>query len=461
MTEPEHVAGSRNTAIVIGASVAGLLAARVLSPHFRRVVLLERDLLPADPSHRKGAPQSQHAHGLLAEGRQILERLFPGITDALLTRGARLADITRDVIWHVQGNPHARFASGICGLLASRPLLENELRTRVLALPNVTIETGVDVTELVTDRDRSRITGVRLAARTLAAREVHRAADLVVDASGRGSRLPLWLDLLGLPLPAEESVAANLQYSTVVLRRQRGQIGGALGVVCPSSPQRRRGAVALAMEGDRWILTLSSTSVGQPPPLDAAGMLDYARSLPATQLAELLAGSEALGAAQPYRFTHSQRRRFEQLRHPPAGLIAFGDSLCSFNPVFGQGMTCAAQQAQVLEQALMRSDLSLPYRFYGEVARTIDRPWQIVTGADARLHDIADRNTPANRAIQAYLDRVHRAAHSDATVAMAFQRVANLMAPPASLLDGKMAWRVLRGNLLPQPVARGAVVERA
>lgn len=433
----------RDEAVVIGASIGGLLAARVLADHFRTVTLLERDDLPAGAEHRKAITHGRHAHGLLAQGRMALEDLFPGLTAKLHARGGLRGDLTGDVLWHVNGGPHLRFASGIEGLLVSRPLLEAEIRARVLALPNVRVETGIEVRALLTNPDGTVVTGVLSSARSRPDQETARRADLVVDASGRGSRLPHWLKALGSEPPREERVKADLHYVTREYRRRPGDVGGLNAAVLPASPTQKRSAVLLAMEDDRWIMTLVGRG-SDAPPNDEAGMRAFARSLPTPEFTEIVERAEPVTAPLVYGFPFSQRRRYEELQRFPLGLLAFGDSICSFNPVFGQGMTAAALEAGALRASLASSGQDLAQDFFARAARIVDIAWAVVTGADARIHNLAKYNGAMNRFIQGYIDRVHLAARHDREVCVAFHRVANLMEAPPSLLKPRIALRVLR-----------------
>src|SRR5262249_55817931 len=185
---------TRDHAIVIGGSMAGLLAARVLSAHFGRVTLLERDLFPALGENRRGVPQGRHTHGLLAGGKQVLDRLFPGLGSELVEAGAISGDIAGDVRWFFEGGCLHRERHGLDGLLMSRPFLEANVRRRVMALPNVKVRDGVEADGVTATADRSRITGVRCGSETI-------SANLIVDTMGRGSKSSKWLDELGYPQP--------------------------------------------------------------------------------------------------------------------------------------------------------------------------------------------------------------------------------------------------------------------
>ena len=237
---------SASRAVVIGGSMGGLLAARVLADHFSEVVLFDRDAFPQPGENRKGVPQGQHAHALLSSGRQVLEKYFPAFRDELYQQGAIKGDYN-NVRWFDNGVYHSRF-DGLDALLISRPRLEAHVRTRLSALPNVRVQQQHDVDSLIADG--ARVTGVRVRAVPGGAEQALDAA-LVVDASGRGSQTPAWLDQLGFPRPAEDAVRVGLAYTTRVYRRTAAHLNGDLAVICPSTPPGRRGGVAIAMEGER------------------------------------------------------------------------------------------------------------------------------------------------------------------------------------------------------------------
>src|SRR5579871_1983333 len=233
-------------AIVIGGSMAGLLAARVLADHFHRVTLVERDLLADSAEPRKGVPQGRHAHGLLARGQMILEELFPGLTDDLVAAGATTADLAGDVCWYQPGGYRVRFTSGLMGLLASRPLLEAGVRRRLLALPNVTAISGAEVTRLVASADRTHVTGVVIGRHDTAAPDEKLIADLVVDAGGRGSHAPAWLESLGYARPREDRIMIGVGYATRIFQRRPGDLPGArMAIVQPTPPHEKRIGVLL------------------------------------------------------------------------------------------------------------------------------------------------------------------------------------------------------------------------
>jgi 2-polyprenyl-6-methoxyphenol hydroxylase-like FAD-dependent oxidoreductase len=428
---------ARDHAIVLGASMAGLLAARTLADHYGRVTLLERDAFADTVAPRKGVPQGRHVHGLLAQGLEVLEDLFPGLTAQLVNAGGWAGDVTSDVRWFLEGGYQCQPASGLTSLTMSRPLLEGQVRTRVLALPNVRAVDGCDVVGLETDAADGRVIGVRVRTGADAGEALFRA-DLVVDAMGRGSRLPAWLAALGYAPPAEERVEVRLGYATRAYRRAAPPERGTLAVVGTPAPGSTRAGVMAAIEGDRWLVTLIGY-LGDYPPVDEAGFRAFAASLPTPEIAALVANGKPLGAPIPYRFSASLRRRYERLARFPEGLLALGDSLCSFNPAYGQGMSVASLEARALTQCLAAGTERLAPRFFSQAARIVDTPWRIAVGGDLRYPEVVGARGPVVRFINWYLGRLNRVGWRDPEVAVAFQRVANLTAAPSSLLRLRIA----------------------
>ena len=423
--------------------MAGLLAARILSDHFGQVSLIERDALPALAEQRRGVPQGRHTHGLLASGRNVLEKLFPGISEALLKAGAVTGDIVRDFRWFFEGACLSRPPSGLNGLLMTRPLLEAAVRERVLANPRVVRRDELAVEELVVDRKLGRVTGVRASGQEL-------PGDLVMDATGRGSRSPQWLEQMGYKKPAEDIVQVGLGYTTRFFRRKPTDLNGDAAVVIPPTPTGKRGGVMLAQEGDRWTVTLIA-HFGNYAPEGLDGFIGFAGTLPAPYIHKVVSGNEPLGEAASARFPASVWRRYDLLRHFPAGYLVFGDAICSFSPIYGKGMSVAALQAVELESTLLSgdSDLALAKTFFHRAAKVVEIPWTIAVGNALRMPEAVGRRTAGLKLVNWCISKLHKAAHIDPATALAFHRVGNLLAPPPSMLRPGVAVRVLWENLRP------------
>jgi 2-polyprenyl-6-methoxyphenol hydroxylase-like FAD-dependent oxidoreductase len=432
---------SGHHAVVLGGSMGGLLAARALADHFERVTLVERDRFPNEVAQRKGVPQGRHAHALTASGCGVLERFFPGYYSELIARGAVECEMGEDARWYVAGVRLARVASGLRSLLASRPLIETHTRERLLALANVRALDDCDV--LAVTGSAERVDGVRVRPRSGVREEQTLAANLVVDATGRGSRMPVWLAQLGLPAPEEERVRVDVGYTSCLYRHEPQHLQGDKAVVVAVQPPNRRCGVAARLEDGRWIVTLAGY-LGEQAPASHEGLIEYARGLPSSDIYELL--REAQPCSEPVTATYreSLRRRYEQLEYFPEGLIVFGDAICSFNPIYGQGMSVAALEAELLGECLgSRGVPGLWRRFFAHAAKVIDSPWSIAVGGDLAFEEVAGKRTFVGNALSAYVRKLQHAGATDERAALAFLRVAQLVAPPSSLLAPAVAARVL------------------
>ena len=434
-------------AVVVGGGIAGLLAARVLAEHDLEVRVLDRD----GPEHRhedgarRGVPQGRHIHALLPRGRQILEELFPGLTSQLVDAGAPHGDLLGDARLQLSGHRFARADAGLSTVSVSRPFLESVVRDRVRQLPNVTFSPACDVLGLTTTPEGERVTGVRVLRRAdSSAAEVLEGA-VVVDAMGRGSRTPRWLEELGYEPPPEEEVVGDVGYATRHYRLAPEVLGGDWGTLQGPTPACPRGGALARIEGDRWIATLFGL-LGDHPPGEPGGFLAFADSLTFPDLGRAIRSGEPLDAPVRMRFPASVRRRYERLRRFPEGLLPLGDGVCSLNPIYGQGMTVAALQALALRAHLEQRTAPDPLGWLRAVARIVDPAWDMVLGGDLALPGVEGPRTPKVRVLGAYVGRLHAAAAADPELAVAFARVMALVDPPSTLLQPRVAARVVLGG---------------
>ncbi len=434
-------------AVVVGGGIAGLLAARVLAEHDLDVRVLDRDGLEHrhEDGARRGIPQGRHNHALLPRGRQILEELFPGLTSQLVDAGAPHGDLLGDARVQLGGHRFARADAGLSTVSVSRPFLESVVRARVRELPNVTFAPACDVLGLTTTPDGERVTGVRVLRRAdSSAAEVLEAA-VVVDAMGRASRTPRWLETLGYDPPPEEEIAADVGYASRHYRLAPDVLGGDWGTLQGPTPTCPRGGALARIEGDRWIVTLFGL-LGDHPPDEPEGFQDFADSLTFPDLGRAIRTGEPLDEPVRMRFPASVRRRYERLRRFPHGLLPLGDAVCSLNPIYGQGMTVAALQALALRVHLGQQGAPDPHRWLRRVARIVDPAWDMVVGGDLALPGVHGPRTPKVRVLGAYVSRLHAAAATDPELAVAFARVMALVDPPTRLLRPRIAARVLLGR---------------
>ena len=429
-------------AVVIGASIAGLLAAHVLAESYGQVTVIERDELPEGPMHRRGVPHGRHLHALAARGQQALEELLPGLTAAAVADGAPAGDLLADARFFLSGHRLAKAHSGLPLLCASRPLLEHHVRARVRNRPNVRFLDRCDVVGLVVSPGSRRVAGVRVLRRADGSAEELLDADLVVDGSGRGSRTPAWLESIGYPAPQREQVRIGLGYTTRTYRLSDSALDGDLAMLVAATPQHPRTGAMQRLEDDRWMLTLAGI-LGDHPPTDPDGFVEFAQSLPFPDVWEAIRDAEPLDDPVAFRFPASVRHHYERLRRFPTGLLVTGDALCSFNPIYGQGMTVAALDALTLHRHLASGAGPQPRRWFRDLAGVVDVPWQMAAGGDLLFPGVQGRRTRRMRLLGAYLTRLHAAAANDSDLAAAFLRVAGLVSPPQSLLRPGVALRVL------------------
>jgi 2-polyprenyl-6-methoxyphenol hydroxylase-like FAD-dependent oxidoreductase len=436
----------KSRAVVVGASLAGLFAARVLHETFDEVLVLDRDVPPDRPEPRRGVPQGRHTHGLLARGLAAIEELFEGFAAELVAAGAVAGDIQQDMHWYLDGRLTAPGRSGMIALAVGRPLLEHVVRQRVAALPGVEIVGDCEVVDLLAAPDRSRITGVGTARRGPLARIED--ADLVVDAGGRASRSPVWLRTLGYPAPVEERVEVNITYVSRWYRRTGDELGGRIGTACAAYPGFPYGGLVLAQDGDRFIASISGW-MGEVPPTDDYGMALWAERLVTTDIAGIVGGAEPLGEPALMRYPSSVRRRYERLGDFPGGYLVTGDAICSFNPFYGQGMTVVALEAVLLRRLLAAGGTDdLAARFFAGAAELVDPPWSLASGNDLRFPEAVGDRGGRDAQVEQYLTRLRGRLPDDPVLATAFLRVTNLIDPPARLLEPDIRARVL-GTAVP------------
>ncbi len=435
-----------NHAIVLGAGMAGLLAARALSESYDRVTVVDRDELSGVRGPRRSVPHGRHAHALLARGQLILEELFPGLGEELTSSGIPTGDLAGNIRWYFNGKRLKSATSGLSSISATRPVLEAHVRARVQALPNVELIERAVVRGVVASPDNGRITGVRVVLDGESQEQVWPAA-LVVDALGRGSRTPTWLTELGYRKPEEDRVRIDLAYTTRHYRLRSDPYGSDLSINSVASPANPRGAFFPKLSDGTSMLTLTGM-LGDHPPTDEAGFLAYVESLAAPEIYAAVREAEPVDEPATFRFPASVRHRYERLRRFPDGLIVVGDGVCSFNPVYGQGMTVAAMEAFAL-RAHVRRGAARPLKFFREIAPIVDGPWETSVSSDLAFPGVHGRRTWKVRIANAYVSRLHAAAALDGRFTRAFFRVAGLIDPPRKLMHPRLLLGAMRADRSP------------
>jgi len=435
-------------AVVLGASMGGLLAARVLADFYDTVTVVERDVLPENTANRRGVPQGRHAHLLLGRGSEVLGELFPGILDELVAAGAPVLGGDDDVSKvYMNNGGHLITRSGrfndIQLYLPSRPFLECQVRRRLRAVANVTVLEGHDVVELTSTVPGDRVTGALIRARLDEGEQVL-GADLVVDAMGRGARTPAFLEGLGYGRPVEDHVGVRLSYSSQLLRLPPRSLNEMMVIIGPV-PGRPTGMVLFRNENNTWMFTAIGM-VGREPPGELAGMLAFVEDFAPAHVVAAIRTGEPLAEITRYRMPSSQWRRYDKMRRFPAGLLVFGDAICSFNPIYGQGMTVAALEALALQRCLRRGEDGLARRYFHATAKAVGVAWQLAAGGDLSLPEVEGPRPLSVRVANKYVDRVLAAAESDIVVAEQFAKVVGLIDPPTSLFRPSVIARVATAN---------------
>jgi 2-polyprenyl-6-methoxyphenol hydroxylase-like FAD-dependent oxidoreductase len=449
---------SREHAVVVGGSLAGLLAARILSDHFDRVTLLERDRFPDSPEFRPGVPQSRHLHVLWTKGLEIIEDLFPGLEAELKAAGAPELGIPRDFLWLTAAGWRRRF--DVTRMLTfSRPLLDWTIRGRLG--PKITVLGHREVTGLIpggTPSQYKDVRGIESREAGTNATPEPLAADLVVDATGRTSRAPEWLVRLGYPFPKETRVDPLLGYASryYAIPADFSEDWQALYLQADPPGTRRTGGL-FPQEGGRWICSLSGAGRDYGPTGENA-FLSFARGLRSPVLYEAIRGAEPLTPIAGFRRTANHRRHYERYPAWPRGFVAVGDSVCAFNPIYGQGMSVAALQAIALDDVLRSPSREWTRDFQKAAKRCGSGAWLVATGEDFRYEETEGSPVkPYNKIINRYVDRVVAAANVDQEVCAALLDVLALRSGPTSLFRPA----ILRRALLVRGIAPDAAAELA
>lgn len=436
--------GARTRAVVLGGSIAGLFAARVLTESYDEVFVVDRDVLVGTEGPRRGRPQGRHVNAMHARGRLVMEELFPGITDELRADECPSGDFAGACRWYVDGRALRREDIGHTVVSATAPVMERHIRERTNALPNVTFLDQHDIVGLVANADNSRVTGVRVRPTGRSGTEVIDAG-LVVDATGRESRTPAWLTGLGYPEVEEERGKLDLTYATQRYRLNADPWGGDLAIIPVAHPAVPRGAIFTRTDHDRVELTVYGL-FGDAPPTDQEGYHQFVKTLPVRDIHNALRYAEPLDEPVSYRYPATLRRHYQKMPRLPDGLLVTGDAVTSFNPVHAQGMTVAAVSALTLREHL-RSGGPRPKEFFRVLARdVIDPLWDLTRTVDLGFPGVEGKRTLRVRVGQAYLRRVQIAATRDAKVTTAYLRATGMLDRPESLRRPGMVWRVLRSS---------------
>jgi 2-polyprenyl-6-methoxyphenol hydroxylase-like FAD-dependent oxidoreductase len=435
-------------AVIVGAGIAGLTAARSLADFFERVIVLENDALPKEATHRPGTPQSSHVHGLLAGGLQALSRLFLGFEDSLSQAGAVRLRMGYDYRIERPGyDPFPQRDFGLCIYSMTRPLLEFAVRKRLGEYCNIELREGCRAQEFIPAPNDAAVAAVRCQNSDGGSETL--PADLVIDASGHGSLTLALLRFMGWPLPEETSIGVDIGYATTIFDVPEDAPPDWMGVFTfPSYPSNKRGALMLPVEGNRWILTLAGR-FDEKPPADWDGFLTFARHLRTPTVHNAIRSLKPSSEIARFGFKTSCWRHFERLEKFPRALLPFGDVVCRFNPVYAQGMSVAALEADALHGLLRAQSAEsadgyerLSGAFFAEAEKLIDTPWSA-----AAIPDFIDPRTEGQRPSDfedslKFLAALLKLAAEDAAVHKLFIEVQSLLKPRSVYRDPELVRRI-------------------
>lgn len=436
-------------AVVVGCSIGGMLAARVLADHFDRVTVIERDRLPDGSENRPGVPHARHLHFFFKRGLMAVEELFPGVTQDLLAAGSHLLDQGKDfrILYRSGLSPRKEIGLEFCTF--TRPLLEATMRNHLLRNPRITVREGFEVAGLVLDEDRNRVEGVRLKPRHQDPNtpvEIERLdAELVVDTSGRGSKAPEWLEAVGYDKPEETVVDAFWGYATRIYEPVEGfEKDWKVLFIMNRPPYQPRAGIIQPIEGNRWLVTVAGV-MHDYPPTEEDGFLQFAKSLSSPDLYRAIQHAKPLSRIWGYRRTENRLRHYDKAR-TPQGFAAMGDSVCGFNPVYGVGMTLIGLEALELRSCLQKGSGRLDSRaFQKRVAKLVAGPWALTTGEDLRWPATQGGKITAKvKFMHWYIEQVIRLIPSSEDVFHRFQEVNHMLKSPAALFHPAVLGPVLR-----------------
>jgi 2-polyprenyl-6-methoxyphenol hydroxylase-like FAD-dependent oxidoreductase len=451
MSDPNEWLGKH--AIVIGGSIAGLLTARVLSKHFQQVTIVERDSIAENFEGRKGVPQGQHVHVIFSEGMRVIDELFPGFSSELAAAGSVVCDFARELCWYHAGVWKARFESGLTSYWQTRPFLEAHLRQRLKRDTNIQIQSHHTVVGLLTDLTKSRITGVEVRSGGSDGAIERLDADLVIDASGRGSQTPKWLESLGYEKPVETTVEVNIGYASRDYEpspdeSRDWQIMALYG----TPPHSTRTGYIFPIEGGRWRVSQVGF-LNDSPPDDDQGCLEFARTLELPDFYAAIKDAKPLTPISMFKFPANKWRRYDRLSRFPAGLLVIGDAISTFNPVYGQGMSACALEVDQLRLLLescpkgQAVPANVYRRFFRKAAKVIEIPWLLATQSDFLYPQSRGKRLAYTNALNWYLIRVLRLCSGNDRITQRFYEVLHFIRKPTALFHPSILWAVLKQTI--------------
>jgi flavin-dependent dehydrogenase len=458
-----HKKLEHQAAIIIGGGIAGLLAARVLSEHFKEVIIIEKDKYPSRAGSRNGTPQSNHIHVLLIKGKEILLKLFPSLESKLVAKGAHIVNLTNDVDYYVGTGYSIKFESNLTTIACTRQLLEHEIKNEIFEnCPNVKIRENTRATGLVVAKDKEIGSGICKGV-TVNSVEIKLEetilGDLVVDTSGRQSKSSEWLEQLGYGKPKETVVNSYIGYSTCWLKPTLQQTAAGNGatinptIILTKPPLNPRMGVIYPVEDSSWLVGILGIGKNYPPS-DKEGFLEYAKKLETLDIYNAIKDCELSGPIYGYRTTGSRQYHYEKMKSWPENFVTYGDSVSSFNPFYGQGITVACIEAVTLDNAFRehkkrnRGLSGFSTIFQKKVSKINTLPWVLGTSEDFRWPTTEGISPDfITRWIQKYSNRVLLLTPKSKIAAKSFFEVMHMLRSPVILFHPFISIRVLIESL--------------
>ncbi len=422
-------------AVVIGSSMAGLLAARACADHFKEVLLVEQDTIDQTGSHRKGVPQDHHVHILLTRGYRALEAYFPEVIPQLKERGAIAGDLGQLLKWHCEGGYRPRCLTGMQTMMLSRPLLEHTVREALLSYDNVQLMAGTKCQGFL--REGNSVIGI-------ATNKGNLQAELTIDTRGMASKLSAELEDMGYSRPVEEKVRVNVKYTSCLFPRPEGYT--TFLNINTSAPLNSKHGTIQPIENGRMILTVQGRSNDEAP-RDTTSLKEYTRALENLEIYEMVKDLTPLSDVRSYHIPYVRWIHYERMKEFPEGLLPLGDAVCRLNPVYGQGMSSAAIQAQVLEEVLQKKGhQSIWKTYFRRVAGAVKTPWELTVTEDFKFPETQGVPPKMPSFLLKYFNKLNRVVNQDEVIYRSFAKVLNMMSEPTILLRPSIVWRVLRAR---------------
>ena len=440
--EKTHEFSSKH-AVIIGSSIVGLITAKMLAQHFTKVTLLDRDEIPTDVSLRKRVPQGAHVHVLLDAGKHSIEEFYPGLFEEMIQAGASVADTGNEVAWFHHGVWKKRYVSGLKGILCTRPFLEHHIRCRTQAVHNINFLMGTSVEELIATPDKKSIIGVKYHDKKSSTYSELRA-DLVVDASGRGSQAPAWLSVLGYQIPEEEHIGIDLSYTSCVFKKpDTFNADWKIIIHYPRTPHDWKCGVISCVENNHLMVSLSGYFKDSAP-LDDEGFIEFAHALPRPEIYNYLKKTDRVSDIRIHKIPSSRWRHYEKLRSFPENLVLIGDSVCAFNPIFGQGMTVAAKSASLLNKMLLAGELNgISDRYRKALPAIIKVPWFITSVLDMKYSQTKGKRPLGYWFLSWYVGKLLELTSISSTIYHQFSKLIHLKKGLWVILSPRVSVKVL------------------